>query len=218
MKIKVSPSLAAAPTDRLGEVITQLEEAGADYIHFDIEDGSFVPVMTLGTKIISDLRPLTTIPFDLHLMMVNPDWIIPQLVEQGADRIAVHVEACPYPRRTLGLIKSLKIEAGIALNPISPLPALNYLLPYLDFVVLLSTEPEVEGSPFLPEILQKLKQGREVYQEHQLEWVIDGGVNFDNLSDVVAAGADTVVIGRSMFNNGSVKNNMQQFRKITGLQ
>ena len=94
MRVKISPSLAAAPLDRLGQVVRELDRANVDYLHIDIEDGSFVPVMTLGAKIIPDLRPLTKTPFDVHLMIVNPEWLLPELVENGADRIAVHYEAC----------------------------------------------------------------------------------------------------------------------------
>ena len=134
----------------MADVLSALESAGADYIHIDIEDGTFVPMMTLGTKLIPDLRPLTSLPFDVHLMMVNPEWIIPQLVSWGADRIAIHLEACPYPRRTLGLIDQLGAQAGLALNPVTPLPDLTYLAPYLKFVILLSTEPETGRLAFHP--------------------------------------------------------------------
>ena len=120
MTVRISPSLAAAPMDRLGKVVNDLESSGADYIHFDIEDGSFVPVMTLGTKLIQDLRGFTNLPFDVHLMMVNPEWILPELVNFGANRISVHYEACPYPRRVLRQIVSLGADAGIAFNPDHP--------------------------------------------------------------------------------------------------
>lgn len=212
--VKISPSLAAAPTDRLGEVVAALELAGADYVHIDIEDGTFVPVMTLGTKLIPDLRPLTKLPLDVHLMMVNPEWILPQLAADGADRVAVHLEICPYPRRTLKLIHQLGMTPGLAVNPITPLPDLNYLSPYLKFVILLSTEPEDAGCPFLPEVLEKLRQakGHPAYQE--IEWVVDGGVGVDNLAEIVQAGADTVVIGRAVFADGNITGNLHKFREI----
>lgn len=214
MNVKIAPSLAAAPLDRLGEVVLELDRAGADYIHFDIEDGSFVPVMTLGTKIIPDLRRYTKLPFDVHLMMHNPEWILASLVEQGADRITVHLEACPYPRRTLGLIHKLGAVPGIALNPITPLTNLIYLAPYLQFVILLSTEPEDADCPFLPEILKKLHSGKYMLGMDHLEWVVDGGIGPDNLADVVAAGADTVVVGRSTFRGDDIPGNIRQMRQI----
>jgi len=214
MNVKIAPSLAAAPLDRLGDVVLELDRAGADYIHIDIEDGSFVPVMTLGTKIISDLRPYTKLPFDLHLMMLNPEWILPQLVEQGADRIAIHLEACAYPRRTLGMIDRLGAVPGVALNPLTPLPDLRYLAPYLHFVILLTTEPEDVNCPFLPEILDKLRSGKQSPGLEKLEWVIDGGVGPGNLAEVVLAGADTVVVGRSTFQGDDISVNISRMRTI----
>ena len=212
MSIHISPSMAAAPMDRLGQVILELEKAGAESIHFDIEDGSFVPVMTLGTRIIRDLRPLTHLPFDVHLMMVNPEWILPELVAHGANRISVHYEACPYPRRVLRQIVSLGAQAGIAFNPATPLPDLAYLSPYLSFVVILTTEPEIPNCPFLPEVLDKVREGRQVQGQEGIEWVVDGGVSAGNLSHIVEAGANTVVVGRAVFSEGKIFENMAALR------
>lgn len=212
MSVRIAPSLASAPMDRLGQVIAELEAAGADYIHFDIEDGSFVPVMTLGTKLVGDLRPLTKKPFDVHLMMVKPEWLLPDLVRDGADRISVHYEACPYPRRVLRQIVSLGAQAGIAFNPATPLPDLTYLLPYLSFIVILTTEPEIPDCPFLLEILEKVRQGKRMPGLEKVEWVVDGDVSPENLADVVQAGADTVVVGRAAFKDGRIKENIQALR------
>jgi len=172
MPLRISPSLAAAPLDRLGQVVLALEKGGADYIHFDIEDGSFVPVMTLGTKIITDLRSFTQLPFDVHLMMVNPEWILPELVQSGADRVSVHYEACPYPRRVLRQIVSLGV----------------------------------------PEVLEKVRKGKQVQSLERIEWVVDGGINAENISQVLDAGADTVVIGRSVFKEDKISENMAALR------
>jgi ribulose-phosphate 3-epimerase len=214
MAVKISPSLAAAPFDRLGEVVLELDRAGVDYIHIDIEDGSFVPVMTLGTKLITDLRSYTKLPFDVHLMMNNPEWILPELVENGADRLSVHLEACRYPRRTLGMIHRLGAVPGIAINPKTQIKELGYLAPFLKFVVLLTTEPEGADCPFLPKILNKIRTGKKIAGMGNVEWVVDGGVNQDNLAQVVAAGADTVVVGRSAFLGDTLTANIQQMRKI----
>jgi ribulose-phosphate 3-epimerase len=212
MSLRISPSLAAAPLDRLGQVVLELEKAGADYIHFDIEDGSFVPVMTLGTKIIPDMRSFTKLPFDVHLMMVNPEWILPELVRSGADRVSVHYEACPYPRRVLRQIASLGATAGIAFNPATPIPDLAYLSPYLSFVVVLTTEPEIPDCPFLLEVLEKVRVGKQVEGLDGIEWVVDGGINAENLSQVINAGADTVVIGRSIFKEDKISENLAALR------
>ena len=198
--------------DRLGQVILELEKAGADSIHFDIEDGSFVPVMTLGTRIIRDLRPLTRLPFDVHLMMVTPEWILPELVAHGVNRISVHYEACPYPRRVLRQIVSMGAQAGIAFNPATPLPDLAYLSPYLSFVVILTTEPEIPDCPFLPKVLEKVREGRQVQGQERIEWVVDGGVTAENLSHIVEAGANTVVVGRAVFIEGKIFENMAALR------
>jgi ribulose-phosphate 3-epimerase len=210
--IKISASLAAAPLDRLGEVVHALTAAGVDYLHFDIEDGVFVPVMTLGTKLIADLRPLTPLPFDVHLMMVNPQWLIPDLVRMGANRISVHYEACPYPRRTLRQIVEAGARAGIALNPATPLPDLAYLRPYLDFILILTSEPEGPDCPFLPDVVAKVRQGKHQPGLEDVEWVVDGGINAQNLHQVVTAGAHTLVIGRALFKDNAVSDNLQRLR------
>ena len=214
MPVRISPSLAAAPLDRLGQIVIELETAGANYIHFDIEDGSFVPMMTLGTKMISDLRRITRLPFDVHLMMVNPEWILPEVVRFGANRVAVHYEACPYPRRVLRQIVSLGAIAGLAFNPATPVPDLAYLLPYLSFIVTLTTEPEIPDCPFLPEVLEKVRDGKQAKGLESIEWVVDGGLNTENLAQVIAAGTDTVVIGRSVFKDGKIRENMTALRKL----
>jgi ribulose-phosphate 3-epimerase len=214
MPVRIAPSLAAAPLDRLGQVVIELETADADYIHFDIEDGSFVPVMTLGTKMISDLRRITRLPFDVHLMMVNPEWVLPDVVRFGANRVSIHYEACPYPRRVLRQIVSLGAEAGIAFNPATPIPDLAYLLPYLSFIVILTTEPEIPDCPFLLEVLEKVREGKQAKGLERIEWVVDGGLNLENLSQVVEAGADTVVIGRAVFKDGKILENMAALRKL----
>ena len=214
MTVRISPSIASAPMDRLGQVITDLEASGADYIHFDIEDGSFVPVMTLGTKLIQDLRKFTRLPFDVHLMMVNPEWILPELVNYDANRISVHYEACPYPRRVLRQIVSMGAKAGIAFNPATPIPDLTYLLPYLSFVIILTTEPEIPDCPYLPEVLEKVRQGKQIQGLERIEWVVDGGINPENISQIVAAGVDTVVVGRNVFKDNKIKENMAALRAV----
>lgn len=212
MPIRISPSLASAPQDRLGQVVLELETAGADYIHFDIEDGSFAPVMNLGARAIAALRGYTRLPFDVHLMMVNPEWILADLAQWGADRIAVHYEACLYPRRVLRTIAGLGARAGLAFNPATPLPDLAYLRPYLSFVIILTTEPENPDGPFLPEILEKVRQSKKTRGLETVEWVVDGGVDAGNLASVATAGADTVVVGRAVFREQKIRDNLAALR------
>jgi ribulose-phosphate 3-epimerase len=212
-EFRISPSLVSASLLDLRKTISELERSGVEYLHFDFEDGCFVPVMNLGTKIIADLRPLTLIPFDVHLMMQNPEWILPALIKDGANRISVHYEACPYPRRVLRQIQELGATPGLAFNPATPIPDLAYLSPYLSFLVILTTEPEVMDCPYLPQVLDKVRQGKEDPYLKDLEWVVDGGINPDNISEVISAGADTVVVGRSAFKDGQVQENITALRK-----
>ncbi len=209
----ISASLASAPLQQIKYTVKELEAAGVDFLHFDIEDGTFVPCMTLGTKLISDLRSCTELPFDIHLMMTNPEWLIPDLASMGVSRISVHYEACPYPRRVLRKIAALGISAGLAFNPATPVPDIRYLSPYLSFALVLTTEPEVPDSPFLPQILEKVRIGKAALSGSHLEWVVDGGVRADNLGQVALAGTDTVVVGRSLFIGKSIEENMETLRK-----
>lgn len=212
--MRLYPSLAAAPLDRLGETIRQVEQVGVDALHFDIEDGSFVRVMTLGTKLISELRPLTRLPFDVHLMMVDPEWILPELVHAGVQRLSVHHEACPYPRRVLRAIHDLGAQPGLAFNPATPIPDLAYLQPYLAFVLILTTEPEIPDPVFLPTVLDKVRKHKGRAGTEGVEWVVDGGLSADNLPEVVRAGADAAVVGRAFFRGGDIKANAARLRAV----
>jgi ribulose-phosphate 3-epimerase len=209
--IKISPSLVSAPFLSLDQAIRDLESAGADMVHFDIEDGYFVPVMNLGLKSIRELRPLTELPFDVHLMMMNPEWIIPVLSDYGVNRLSVHYEACPYPRRILKKIASYGMQAGLAFNPKTPLPDLNFCLPYLSFIVLLTTEPEDWSGEYLPSVLDKMRINKDKFEN--VEWVIDGGVNFNNIREIYIAGANVVVSGRAVFEDGKIIENVQGLKE-----
>ena len=214
--MKISASLASAPLDKLGWAIGELEKAGINIIHFDVEDGSFVPVMTLGTKIIKDLRPFTDLPFYVHLMMNNPEWIIKKIVGYGADSISVHWEACPYPRRTLHIIKENGIKAGIAFNPATSLPDLAFLKPYLDYILVLSSEPELPDAPFISETLQKILLGRKNQNLDGIEWMVDGGINISNIQEVIDAFPDVIVMGRAIFKHNAIVDNLLELRKAIG--
>lgn len=212
MVIRIAPSLASAPMCHLAAVVQELEVAGSDIIHFDLEDGSFVPMMTLGTRLIGELRPLTRLPFDVHLMMRSPEWIIPEVVEMGANWVSVHYEACPYPHRTLRLIRQQGARAGLAFNPKTPLSDLRYLCPHLDFVLILTTEPEYPDADLLPEVLEKVQRGREMLAGKEVDWEVDGGIIPQNVGLAVAAGANIVVSGRGVFHDGTIAQNMAALR------
>jgi len=210
--MRLYPSLAAAPLTNLEETVRQLELAEVDGLHFDIEDGSFVPVMTLGTKLIADLRPLTRLPFDVHLMMVHPEWIVPELVRAGADRLSVHFEACPYPRRVLRAIHDLGAQPGLAFNPATPIPDLAYLRPYLSFVLILTTEPELPDPVHLPDVVDRVRQNKRRPGLEGVEWVVDGGLSASNLREAARAGADAAVVGRAFFRDGDIQGNAARLR------
>jgi len=141
-------------------------------------------------------------------MMDNPGWLIPELAQWGADRIAVHYEACDYPRRVLGLIAEHGMRAGLAFNPKTDIPTLEFCLPYLSFVVVLTTEPEVQECSFLPSILSKVVKAKRQKGMDQVEWAVDGGVTVENMGLVSAAGADTVIAGRGIFGDGRIQENL----------
>jgi len=212
MTIRITPSLAAAPLEHLSQTIGELADVGIDGFHFDIEDGLFVPAMTLGIKVIGDLRPFTNLPFDVHLMIANPEWMLPHVIKAGANRVSVHYEACSYPRRILQSIVLHGAQAGIALNPRTSLPDLRYLSPYLSFVVILSTEPEIKESPFLPNALEKVRAGKKTPGLEVIEWVVDGGVIPENISEIAEAGADSVVVGRAIFRDNRIRDNLAALR------
>ena len=213
--IQIASSLASASQYNLESVVHELEEAGVDILHFDIEDGNFVPVMRMGLKIIGDLRPLTKLPFDVHLMINNPEWLIPELARAGADMISVHFEACPYPRRTLGVISDAGMKAGLAFNPKTPLPDLRQYYPYLSFVLILTTEPELRDYIYMPSILEKVIAGKKQKGIENVWWAVDGGFTVQNVQDAVRVGADIVVSGRGVFNGNSIKENIFILKNVS---
>lgn len=206
---KIAPSIASGPLTNLEAIIQQLVDAGASVIHFDIEDGVFVPEINLGAKVIKELRPLTNLPFDVHLMMQDPEWLIPKLANFGANMVSVHYEALRYPRRTLQMISKHGMQAGLAFNPATEIPNLDFCQPYLSFILALSTEPEEEDPAFLPSVLNKIEAGRSVNPRGNLTWVIDGAISADNACQAVKAGADMLVIGRGIFKGGRILENMR---------
>ena len=207
--VKIAASLAAVSQVNLQATIKDLEEADVDIIHFDIEDGNFVPVMNLGLRMIKDLRPLTSLPFDVHLMMNNPELVIPKLKEWGADMVSVHFEACPYPRRTLGLINQLNMMAGLAFNPATPLPPLRHYLPFLSYVLILTTEPEIQTDAYLPSVLHKVIEGKKQFGLEEVKWQVDGGFTAETVLDAKQAGADIIVSGRGIFKNDQIFMNIE---------
>jgi ribulose-phosphate 3-epimerase len=216
--IRIAPSMASAPMTHLAETVRDLEKGGADILHFDVEDGSFVPVMSLGINIIKALRPLTHLPFDVHLMMNNPEWLIPQLAEIGVEMISVHFEACPYPRRTLGLIHQSGVLAGLAFNPKTPIPSLAHYIPFLSFVDILTTEPESQICTYLPSVLDKVSQGKKQPGMGKILWEVDGGFGSENILDAARVDVDIVVAGRGIFKDNRFLENIRRMKEILSEQ
>lgn len=200
--LKIAPSILAADFSKLAEEVKCVDSLGADYIHIDVMDGHFVPNITLGPGIVKCLRPHTELPFDVHLMIENPDQYIKDFKEAGADIITVHVEACRHLHRTLQLIKQYEMQCGVVLNPHTPLEMIKHVLQEVDWILIMSVNPGFGGQTFIPDSLNKIATLNQWRQEQNLSYVIevDGGVNEETARLCEEAGADVVVAGSAMFN------------------
>lgn len=217
MLTKLAPSILSADFARLGEQITEAENAGADYIHIDVMDGHFVPNLTIGPVVIGWLRPLTHLPFDVHLMIESPEKYIPDFANAGADIITVHQETCVHLHRTIQQIKGLNKKAGVALNPATPVGTLEEILPYIDLVLVLSVNPGFGGQSFIETTIEKIAAMRKMIEARglteQIEIEVDGGINADIAPRVVTAGANVLVAGSAIFNKKEgVAQAMQRLR------
>ncbi|MEI4831068.1 ribulose-phosphate 3-epimerase [Bacillus sp. FJAT-53711] len=200
--IKIAPSILSADFSRLGEEIKDVEKGGADYIHVDVMDGHFVPNITIGPLIVEAIRPITSLPLDVHLMIENPDQYIPIFAKAGADIITVHVEACPHLHRTIQLIKSHGIKAGVVLNPHTSVSMIEHVLGDIDMVLLMTVNPGFGGQKFIHSVLPKIKQVADMVRERnlQVEIEVDGGVNIETAKLCVEAGANVLVAGSAVYN------------------
>ena len=192
--LKIAPSILAADFSKLAEEVKCVDSLGADYIHIDVMDGHFVPNITLGPGIVKCLRPHTELPFDVHLMIENPDQYIKDFKEAGADIITVHVEACRHLHRTLQLIKQYEMQCGVVLNPHTPLEMIKHVLQEVDWILIMSVNPGFGGQTFIPDSLNKIATLNQWRQEQNLSYVIevDGGVNEETARLCEEAGADEI--------------------------
>lgn len=200
--IKISPSILSADFARLGAEIRTVAQAGADYIHVDVMDGHFVPNITIGAPVVKALRQVTDLPLDVHLMIENPDLYIPDFAAAGSDIITVHQEAVPHLHRTVQLIHSLGKKAGVSINPATPASTLEVIIDEVDLILVMSVNPGFGGQSFIPSMLPKIKQLREMVERsgRSIEIEVDGGVKSDNIGEIAAAGADVFVAGSAVFN------------------
>lgn len=204
--IKLAPSILSADFSRLAESVREVEEAGCEYLHIDVMDGHFVPNLTFGPVVIKSIRKKSEMVFDCHLMIENADLYLEEFAKAGADIITVHQEACTHLHRTIHRIKELGCKAGVSLNPATDLSTLEYILPDIDMVLIMSVNPGFGGQSFIPQSIQKIKRLKENIEEkgYKIDIQVDGGVTAQNIAEIVEAGANILVAGSSIFGKEDV--------------
>ncbi|WDV47644.1 ribulose-phosphate 3-epimerase [Clostridiaceae bacterium M8S5] len=215
--IKISPSILSADFGNIKEDIKRVEDAGVDLLHIDVMDGSFVPNITFGQVVIKDFRKITDIPFDVHLMIDNPERYIDDFVKAGANIITVHYESTPHVHRALQLIKSHGIKAGIALNPATPVESVKHILDMVDMVLIMTVNPGFGGQKFIEAMKDKIKQLKFMIDERSLDIDIqvDGGIKEENIAEVYECGANVFVAGSAVFNSDDINKTINKFRELT---
>lgn len=202
---KIAPSILSADFGRLAEEIAAVEAAGADWIHIDVMDGHFVPNITIGPGVVASLRKTTKLPFDVHLMIENPEQYIDAFAEAGSDVITVHVEASRHLHRALTRIREMGVKAGVSLNPSTPLGQIEPVLNDLDILLMMTVNPGFGGQKFIDSVLPKIRNAKEIvsYIAPQVLIEVDGGITLDNIRSVADAGADIFVAGAAVFGSGN---------------
>jgi ribulose-phosphate 3-epimerase len=216
MRIKIAPSILSADFGQLADQVRLLEQGGADSLHLDIMDGHFVPNLTFGPPVVAALRKTTGLPFDAHLMVDHPDYLLEAFAAAGSDSITVHAETCPHLYRTVEAVKALGLKAGVALNPATPLSAVEYVLDQVDLVLLMTVSPGWGGQEFIAGMYDKIRTLRSILDasDRQPDLQVDGGINKANVKAVATAGANHLVIGSALFGSGDVAATLQEYRKL----
>jgi ribulose-phosphate 3-epimerase len=216
MKKQIAPSILSADFSRLGEEIKAVEKAGADLIHVDIMDGHYVPNLTIGPGVVSSLRKTTSLPFDVHLMIEDPDRYIDAFADAGSNILTVHAEAVVHLHRTVHYIKGKGIRAGVSLNPSTPLSCIEEILPDIDLLLIMTVNPGFGGQKFIAGMLPKIRKARELAQSRGLGLAIevDGGVTPDNIGILAEAGADIFVAGAAVFGSPSYGDTIARMKGI----
>ncbi len=212
---KIAPSILSADFSRLGEEIKAVDAAGADWIHIDVMDGRFVPNLTVGPLIVEAAKKVTALPLDVHLMIVEPDHLIPEFIKEGAASVTVHVEACIHLHRTIQLIKQHGAKAGVSLNPATPLSSVEEILDEIDLLLVMSVNPGFGGQKFIPKVLDKIRAARKMIDARGLsvDLEVDGGIKVTNAKDLANAGVDVFVAGSAIFGSGDYRATIQQLRE-----
>ncbi len=211
----IAPSILSADFTKLGEELINVEKAGADWIHIDVMDGQFVPSITYGPIIVDACSKASNLLLDVHLMIETPDTIIPEFVKAGANYISVHQEACTHLHRSLQLIKSFNIKAGVALNPATPVSSIEWVVDELDFILIMSVNPGFGGQKFIKSTIDKIRELAKLLKNKNSNAIIqvDGGINLETIKSVSDAGATSFVAGSAIFNTNDYKKTIKNLRK-----
>ena len=216
MSVRIAPSILAADFAALGACIAAAERGGADLVHVDVMDGHFVPNLTVGPPVVRSIKRVAHVPLDVHLMIEDPDRYIPAFIEAGAGLVSVHVEVLPHLHRTIGLIRSLGAQAGVVLNPSTPVGSLEEVAADVDFVLIMTVNPGFGGQAFIPRSTSKVAAMRALLDAagNAAPVEVDGGIDEHNIAGIVAAGADWIVAGSSVFGSGDAE---AATRRLKGL-
>ena len=215
--VLIAPSILSADFARLGEEIASVERGGASLLHVDVMDGHFVPNITVGLPVVKSIKRATELPIDAHLMITEPGLYAEQFVDAGANMVSVHVEIDPHLHRTLMCIKKKGARAGVAINPATPLVALEEALPFADYILIMSVNPGFGGQKFIPTSLDKVRRLKRMIEERDLKTriEIDGGIDRNNIAEVAAAGAEIIVSGSAIFNESDPAEAVRTLREAT---